>query len=143
MHVTGLHVHYTIPQGQKMTVGTGDNAQTFKSNSKIPWRVRWDYDPNKGPHVNAQFGTKPSTKFAYQLDSSLFLPRADLTNPDNPDVPDPGKAMQRIARNLNKQCKYERPLNEGKEGKPQWDTTEQQAIEDSKNYFKSVATGSC
>ena len=30
--------------------------------------MRFDFDPVKGPHVNAQFGEGPSSKFAYQLD---------------------------------------------------------------------------
>ncbi|KAL8773087.1 MAG: hypothetical protein Q9194_004423 [Teloschistes cf. exilis] len=130
-YITGLEGHYTLTQ--KMTIGTGDNQQLFTSGTKIFWRVRWDYDDTKGPHVNAQFGSNPSSKFAYSLDSSRF-----------PEQTENGgkKAMQEVAKNLNKQCKYSSANNAGKD-KPTWDTTEQQAIEDLKNYFKSVVNGPC
>ncbi|KAI4253091.1 MAG: hypothetical protein LQ352_003901 [Teloschistes flavicans] len=130
-YVTGLEGHYTLTQ--KATIGTGDNQQIFTSGTKIFWRIRWDYDENKGPHVNAQFGSNPSSKFAYSLDSSEF-----------PDQTQNGgkKAMEQVAKNLNKQCKYSYGKNAGK-STPTWDTTEDQAIEDLKTYFKSVVNGPC
>lgn len=127
-YVTGLEGHYTLTQ--KLTVGTGDNQQTFASGTRLFWRVRWDYDPAKGPHVNAQFGTKSSTKFAYQLDSSKFTD------------PVPGKTMNGIMQNLNKQCNYNTAINLGKD-QPTWDSTEHQALEDLKKYFKSVVNEPC
>ena len=33
--------HYKLPK--KMTVGTGENQQTFQSGQNLFWRVRWDY----------------------------------------------------------------------------------------------------
>lgn len=130
-YVTGLEGHYTLPQ--KTTIGTGDNQQTFQSGERLFWRIRWDFDPQKGPHVNGHFGTKPPSKFAYSLDSSRW-----------PEQGDNGakKAMNRIVKDMNSKVKYEQTTNEGK-NQPTWDTTEKQAIEDLKNYFKAVANGPC
>lgn len=130
-YVTGLEGNYTLPQ--KTTIGTGDNQQTFQSGERLFWRIRWDFDPQKGPHVNGHFGTKPPSKFAYSLDSSRW-----------PEQGDNGakKAMNRIVKDMNSKVKYEQTTNEGK-NQPTWDTIEKQAIEDLKNYFKAVANGPC
>lgn len=125
--MTGLEGHYTVIQ--KMIVGTEANQQTFQSGTRLFWRIRWDFDLQKGPHVNAQFGTNPSSKFAYQLDSSRF------------EI-DAKKTIEKIVKDLNKQCKYDMGLNTAKDN-PTWDTTEQQAMEDLKNYFKQVVNAPC
>ncbi|MCJ1470888.1 DENN domain-containing protein 5A [Pseudocyphellaria aurata] len=139
-YVTGLEGHYMLTK--KTVIGTGINQQTFQSRNPLFWRIRWDFEPDqfdkkgklvkvgKGPHVNAQFGKNPSSKFAYQLDSSKF--------PDGNGK----KAMNNIAKTLNKQCKYDMATNFGKE-EPTWDTTKQQAIEDLKEFFKQTVNGPC
>ncbi|KAG8530496.1 uncharacterized protein KY384_004999 [Bacidia gigantensis] len=129
--VTGLEGHYTL--AKKLTIGTAENKQTFQSGTRLYWAVRWDYDPVKGPHVNAMFSGKPGTcKFAYNLDKSKFLEGDEGGK----------KAMLDIAQDLNKQCKYSMAKNMGKD-KPEWDTTEEQAMEDLKNHFKTVGDGPC
>lgn len=82
--------------------------------------------------MNAQFGTNPSSKFVYSLDSSRFLEGEAGAK----------KAMQDVVLNLNKQCKHKYSKNLGKDT-IEWDTTKEQAIEDLKNWFKSVANSSC
>lgn len=126
-YITGLNGHYKLPQ--KTVIGTGDNKQTFQSGQSIYWQVRWDFDQTNGPHVNGQFGTKPSSKFAYSQDLSKTGQTA-------------AKFMDATVKNLNKQCKYNGNLSYGKDTIT-WDTTEQQALEDLKSYFKSVANGPC
>ena len=129
-YVTSLTGHYKLPK--KLTVGTGENKQTFESGQKIFWRVRWDFDPVKGPHVNAQIGGKPSSKFAFLLDESEY----DQSHDDPSKWP--GKIMNKITKNLNEKIGYLWRKNTGKDG-PEFPRGKAQSIEDLKNYFKSVA----
>lgn len=100
-YVTGLKGHYKLPQ--KLIASTGTNQQTFPSGTDLFWQIRWDYDRSKGPHVNAQFGFKDSSKFSYNLDPSQY------TNGDRQ------ASMANIAKGLNKQCKYSSSINRGKD----------------------------
>ncbi|KIW13448.1 hypothetical protein PV08_08636 [Exophiala spinifera] len=62
-YVTGLqgrcarqfHLVINAQQGTSRTIEAGEH-----------WMIRWDYDPEKGPHVNASFGTSNATKFAFK-----------------------------------------------------------------------------
>ncbi len=132
-YITGLTGHYKLPQ--KVTIGTQDNQQTFKSGEDLFWRVRWDFDPVKGPHVNVQFGKQPSSKFAYKLDQSQW------TRTGNEDTW-AKKTMAKISKDLNSRLDYDGGDNDGK-SEPTFKQGKQQAIEDLKNYFKSVAEGPC
>ncbi|KAK0517182.1 hypothetical protein JMJ35_000337 [Cladonia borealis] len=123
-HMTGLTGHYKLPQ--KLTVGTGENQQTFESGQNIFWRVRWDFDPVKGPHVNAQIGGKPSSKFAFQSDQSEF----DQSDDNSSNWP--RKTMWKIAKGLNKKVGYSWRSNAGKDG-PGSPRGEAQAVEDLKD----------
>ncbi|CAD6579893.1 MAG: hypothetical protein ASARMPRED_009287 [Alectoria sarmentosa] len=136
-YVTGLNGHYTLPQ--KLTVGTGDNTNTFASGQSIYWQVRWDYDPEKGPHVNAQFGSTKSTKFAYQLARSQFqIP----TNPENSAAK---YTMSKIMKDLNSKAKYDLTVNMGKQGEPNYDLAggKQNALNNLKEAWKAVANAPC
>ena len=90
----GLSGHYKLPK--LLTVGTRENKQTFESGQKISWRVRWDFDPVKGPHINAHIGSKPSSKFAFQLAES------EVDHNDDDSSNWPGKTMKRLTKDLNK-----------------------------------------
>ena len=96
--------------------------------------MRWDYDPEKGPHVNVEFGKGPPAKLAFKLDPSQF----DETLPDQGNWPK--KTMDNIVNNLNNQVEYSRADNDGM-SKPTFSRGKTQAIEDLKIYFKSVAEG--
>ena len=130
-YVTGLIGHFELPA--KLTIGTGDNKQVFKRGDRVYWNVRWDYDPVKGPHVNAQFGSKDSSKFAYQLDKEKW---------QDGDSDKGKKTMQQVIQNLNKAVKYNGNLNRLKD-KITWDSTEEQAIKDLKDFFKAEAKKPC
>ena len=132
-YVSGLKGHYTPTK--TFSVGTGDNAQTFRSGQSIYWEVRFDFDPDKGPHVNAQFGKKPSSKFAYQLDQSKWPDGTD-------DLKRMQKAMVNTINELNDACNYDRGLNMGK-STPTWDTTEDDAMQKLKDYYKNAMSGPC
>ena len=97
--------------------------------------MRFDFDKIKGPHVNAQFGKGPSSKFAYQLDQSKW-----------PDGPDDLKRMQKAMLNtineVNDACNYNRNTNIGK-STPTWDTTEDDAMQKLKDYYKNAVNGPC
>ena len=111
------------------------NAQTSKSGQSIYWEVRFDFDPVKGPHVNAAFGSKPLSKFAYQLDQSKW--------PNGPnDLARMQKAMVKTINDVNDTCNYDRGLNMGK-STPTWDTTEDDAMQKLKDYYKNALSGPC
>ena len=97
--------------------------------------MRFDFDPNKGPHVNAQFGKGPSSKFAYQLDESKW--------PDGPNkLARMPKATVNTINELNDACNYDMVLNIGK-STPTWDTTEDDALQKLKDYYKNAVSGPC
>ncbi|KAK0506901.1 hypothetical protein JMJ35_010601 [Cladonia borealis] len=122
-YVSGLKGHYTPTK--TLSVGTGDNAQTFKSGQLIYGEVRFDFDPNK-EHVNAQFGKGPSSKFAYQLDQSKW--------PDGPDdLTRMQKAMVEPINDVNDTCNYDIDLNIAK-STPAWATMEDDAMQKLKDY---------
>lgn len=125
-----LEGHFKLPN--KVTIGTGDNQQTFQANENLFWRVRWDFDPTKGPHVNAQFGTKPSSKFAFRLDPSKF------TNGD------PGASMGKVAQDKNKLVQYSKADNDRK-SEPNFDKAggKDKVIENLKTAWKAIAEGPC
>ena len=127
-YVTGLIGWYTVTQ--KTVIGTGTNAQTFPRGMNVYWNIRWDYDKDKGPHVNAQFGSKKSVKIAYTLDQSKYDKDAKTT-------------MANKVNELNQACKYSQAKNAGKTGEPDWDSNRDQAMQDLKNHFKSVANAPC
>lgn len=134
-YVSGLSGHYVLPQ--RLVVGTReDNRKTFQKGDDLFWRVRWDYDPDpeKGPHVNAEFGENPPAKFAFKLDPSQF----DETLPDQSNWPK--KTMDNIVNDLNNRVQYSRAVNDG-QFHPKFSQGKLQAIEDLKTYFKSVAEG--
>ena len=140
-YVTGLTGHYTVPRTLK--VGTGDNYQVFNSGDKIWWQVRWDWDPEKGPHVNVQLG-KPSSKFAFKLDPLLF--KENNMDPARRS----GDTMMGIAIDLNNQVGYDMNINVGKTGEPAFPAVnDDETFPDGrtkvmvklKEYFKSVAKG--
>ena len=120
-YVTGLQGYYILPE--KITVGQGDNAQTFPSNTRLFWRIRWEFDQENGPHVNAQFGSHPSSKFAYLLDSTKIVVNQKAT-------------MNSIARGLNRATSYQANDSVGKDI-PIWEFGEEKALEDLKDYFKA------
>ncbi|MCJ1372515.1 hypothetical protein MMC20_003740 [Loxospora ochrophaea] len=58
-YVTGLRGTLTAPRG-----GINIGGQVLKGD--VPWIIRWDYDPTKNAHVNAEFGTGANNPtFAY------------------------------------------------------------------------------
>jgi len=130
--VTGLTGQYKLPN--KLKVGTGDNQQTFPANQNLFWRVRWDFDLIKGPHANAQFGTKPSSTFAFKLDPSKF------TNGDTTG----GKTMNQIAVDMNSKAQYSYNDNAGK-SEPNFDMagSKQKAMGNVKNAWKAIVDGPC
>jgi len=85
--------------------------------------------------VNAQFGSKPSSKFAFKLDSSQFVQKGNLDQ-------QMARTMFKITEDLNNRLGYDRAVNEGKE-EPTFSKGKVQAIEDLKGYFKGVAEGPC
>lgn len=133
-YITGLTGHYKLPE--KLTVGTGKNQQNFRSGENLFWRVRWDYDLKKGPHVNAQFGTNPSSKFAFKVDKSQWTKNGDVEGNW------PKQTMNKIIQDLNSKVGYSQADNMGKD-EPKFPHGKDQAIQDLKNYFKSVAEGPC
>jgi hypothetical protein len=69
--------------------------------------------------VNAQFGSTPSTKFAYQLDKSQFVTPKKL---DASDVKQAAKLIMRgVTNDLNSKANYNEAENMGKQGEPNWD----------------------
>ncbi|KAL8997819.1 MAG: hypothetical protein Q9169_002991 [Polycauliona sp. 2 TL-2023] len=40
------------------------DGETFSKGKPLDWEIRWDFDPKKGPHVNARYG---SIKYAFCL----------------------------------------------------------------------------
>lgn len=136
-YVTGLNGHYTLPQ--KLTVGTGDNTNTFGSGQRVFWQVRWDYDPVKGPHVNAQFD---SSKFAYQLASSQF----QTPKKPNPEIENQAAkvTMAKITDDMNTMAKYSKENNMAKQ-EPDFQEAggEQNAISNLKEAWKAIANGPC
>lgn len=124
-------------------MGTGDNANVFNAGERIYWQVRWDFDPTKGPHVNAQFGSGPSTKFAYQLDKSQFV------TPRNVDPNDANQAakltMKKLTNDMNEKANYNQAANAGKQGEPDWSQAggKDKAMSSLKDAWKAVANGPC
>ena len=97
--------------------------------------MRFDFDKVKDPHVNAQFRKDPSSKFACQLDKSKW--------PDGPnDLTRMQKAMRNTINELNDVCNYDSGLDTGK-STPTWATTEDDAMQKLKDYYKNVASGPC
>ena len=95
--------------------------------------MRFDFDPVKGPHVNAAFGSKPSSKFAYQLDQSKW--------PNGPnDLARMQNAMVKTINDVNDTCNYDMDLNIGK-STPTWATTEHDAMQKLKDYYKNAVSG--
>lgn len=107
--VTGLAGDYLLPQ--KFTVGTGDNKQTFRARETLHWEVRWDHDERhgRGPHVNAQFGTRPLSKFAYYLHESKYIQIP-------PEIPAEWKkeTSNQMFQRLSNKVKYPMNHNAGK-----------------------------
>ncbi len=69
--------------------------------------------------MNAQFGSTPSTKFAYQLDKSQFVTPKKL---DASDVKQAAKLIMRgVTNDLNSKANYNEAENMGKQGEPNWD----------------------
>lgn len=149
--VTGLAGDYLLPQ--KFTVGTGDNKQTFRARETLHWEVRWDHDERhgRGPHVNAQFGTRPLSKFAYYLHESKYIQIP-------PEIPAEWKkaTSNQMFQRLSNKVKYPMNHNAGKTTPafrkraimPNNDIdpviNEQcrlDTINVLKEYFKAVATG--
>lgn len=132
-YVSGIEEHYTPTK--IFSVGTGDNTQTFKHGQSIYWEVRFDFDGKNGTHVNAQFGKGPSSRFVHQLDQSEWA-----------DGPDNSTRMQRTMaktiNELNDACNYDMDLNIGK-STPTWDTTEDDALQKLKDYYKNAVSGPC
>lgn len=58
--IVGLAGKYEIPAGKSITIA-GQKLQ-----GTMPWTIRWDYDPEKLTHVNAEFGKgQNNPTFAY------------------------------------------------------------------------------
>ncbi|KAI9655266.1 MAG: hypothetical protein M1829_000679 [Trizodia sp. TS-e1964] len=138
-YVTGLESIYTLTK--KIYIGTGRNQKFFDSGTRLYWKVRWDYDEGKGPHVNAQFGKNPSSKFTYKLDPKKW-PKVDSDGTEE-DIERARKrarrmAMVKIMSNLNAKVKNNGKINQSKPKKT-WKTSEKDAVRDLKEYFKQVA----
>ena len=74
--VNGIKGKLKVPRGSGKNRDKGfsvgrpgtDNYNEFSVNEEVPWEVRWDYDPTKGPHVNAVIGRGDhKSKFAVKL----------------------------------------------------------------------------
>ena len=62
--IVGLAGNYQIPQGKSITI----DGQKMTGN--MPWIIRWDFDPQKQTHVNAEFGKgENNPTFAYTFSS--------------------------------------------------------------------------
>ena len=130
-YVFGPKGHFTPTK--TFSVGTGNNAQAFKSGQSTYWELRFYFDKVKRPHVNAQFRKGPSSKFAYQLDQSKW--------PDGPDnLTSMQKAMVNTINELDNTCNYDMDLNIGK-STPMWATTEHDAMQKLKDYYKNAVSG--
>lgn len=93
--------------------------------------------------MNAQFGSGPSTKFAYQLDKSQFV------TPKNVDANDANQAskltMKKITNDMNAKADYDQAANMGKQGEPDWSKagSKDKALNNLKEEWKKVANGPC
>ena len=93
--------------------------------------------------MNAQFGSGPSTKFAYQLDPSEFV------TPKNVDVNDAMQAakltMKKITNDMNAKADYNQAQNMGKQGEPDWSQAggKDKALGNLRDRWKEVANGPC
>ena len=64
--IVGLRGKLNLNQGQSITV----DGQILSNGD--PWIIRWDYDPVKLTHVNAEFGKgKDNPTYAYTFSSSM------------------------------------------------------------------------
>jgi hypothetical protein len=131
-YVTGLMGYIVLPKS--LTIGTGDNRQTFRRSFNMRWEVRWDYDRTRGPHVNAAFGDHPASKFAFILDEAQYVRTGDDPNQW------PGRTMQAIVQSLNEIAGYPGAKNLGKTvlifKNSREDTTDRL-----KSYFRGLITG--
>ena len=125
-YVTGLNGHVTLDKDLVIGTNSGEgtpnekkNQNQFTKGERVYWQVRWDYDPDKGPHVNVQFGGGPSIKFAFQLDTSKFE-KPSQVNPNDPKQA-AKVTMRKITKDVNDMVKYDEDLNKGKSGEPSWD----------------------
>ena len=128
-YITGMSGKWTTPT--KISIG----GTTFAKGANVPYVVRWDYDPIKGPHVNFAIGKgDQQTKFAVQQDMKS-LP-ANTT---------PAQFMQQTVQNLNQQAGgYDTKLNIGKSTPtfPNGQTAEE-TLSNLRSYFQSVSSGPC
>ena len=104
--------------------------------SSVPFVVRWDFDPVKGPHVNVSIGKGDTqTKFAVQSDLS-----AGEGDPNYAK-----KQMVKVMKEMNEAAGgYDRSLNTGK-SEPTFPNgqTEAETIAKLQDYFNSVSSGPC
>lgn len=160
-YVTGLKGTWTPPQ--KITVGSGDNLQTFESGKPLQWTIRWDYDTGlkngkptgqaaKGPHVNVAIGKQPQSKFAVQLDPQEMAqynngnpPDPNEIGPETPSNAARQRAMRQVSNQLNQQVGWDEGANRGKaDDSIKWPGgSPEDTLNTLKNYFKQVASGPC
>lgn len=108
------------------------------------WQVRWDFDNDKGPHVNVQFGSGPSSKFASRLHESQFVtPKKVDPNVANQAVK---VTMAKIANDMNEIVDCNRSaMYKGKQEGLNWGEVggKERAMNNLKEAWKAIANGPC
>jgi hypothetical protein len=105
---------------------------TFERGQTIPWTVRLDFDPTKGPHMNVNVG-KGSQQVKYAVQDSNTTPGTNAAK----------KYMFKYTNELNDKMGYDGAANRGR---PEPNLTEeqmQQMLDNMKTYFGDVGTGPC
>ena len=131
-YVTGLTGKWTPPA--KVVVG----GTTFPKGVEVPWTVRIDFDPVKGPHVNFAIG-KGSTQTKYAVQTNL-PPAAEGDEAAK-------KALQKAMINMKNQMNtaaggYDTASNMGQPA-PTFPQSQEETLEKLKEYFNQEAAGPC